>query len=71
MGWLNKLDQQEWNQDPLVQAFAQRWEARREEALRSLRDRARSGDLSEIRRVEARVAVIEELLKDFEDEDDQ
>lgn len=70
MGWLNKLDQQEWNQDHLVQAFQQRWEHKREEALRSLRAVARSAvDLSEVRRAEARVSVIEELLRDFEDED--
>lgn len=69
MGWLPKEQMEEWVQDQLVQAHRARWEAKREESLRALRATCRVGDLSDIRRAEARLAQIEEFLKDYEEEE--
>lgn len=71
MAWLPKERMDEWLQEELVQEHRARWEAQKTKALQSLRVAARTLDLAEVRRAEARVAMIEEFLKDYEDEEEE
>jgi hypothetical protein len=52
----------------MVQAYRKRLEGLKEEALHKLRTQARQGELGDIRRAEGRVSMLEEILKDFEEE---
>ena len=70
--WLKSSEEaEEWAQDHLVEAFRERWEEKRAAAVRSLRDKARAGSLDEIRAAEARIATIDEVLKDVTPEEEQ
>jgi len=71
MPWLPKERLEEWVQDELVQVHKARWEGKKEEAVRSLRTKARQADLDDVRAAEARIATIEEFLKDYEEEEEK
>ena len=68
MPWLDTQDWEEWVQDPLVERLRDRLLGLRRAALKSLRARARSGLIEEVRRGEQRVTDLEEFLAYFMEE---
>jgi hypothetical protein len=71
MPWQPRERQEEWVQDEMVQEYRAhlvKWKAGEEKRLRTV---ARTGTLEEIRRVEARVGLLEEVINDFEDKEER
>lgn len=71
MPWLPKERMQEWVLDETVQEYkvrVDRWKTEEERRLRTL---SRAGTLEEVRRAEARVSILEEVLRDFVDEEEE
>lgn len=71
MPWLPKELHEEFLQDQLVAAYRKRLEEMKAEAERRLRLQARTGGLDDVRKAEARIATIEEILTDFTEEESE
>lgn len=71
MGWLPEEEQEEWNQDPLVEKFRERWEGKKKAAVARLMAVALAAPLEEVRRASQRVADIEEFLLDLNQESNE
>jgi len=71
MSWLPRGEMEEWVSDPMVLRYRDRLLGRLELELRRLRAQARTGTLEEVRRAEAKAALLDEILRDFEFNEEQ